>query len=218
MENENFKQMKIAITGGIGSGKSVVAKIILSYGYPVYNSDEKAKALMENDLTLKNKLIAAFDKNIYFDGKLNRKYLAEQVFNSNDNLHKINKLVHKAVFKDFAKFTKESPQRLVFMESAIIFENSLEKHFDYVIAILASQKIRIQRVMQRSGMPQKEILQRIQQQKSIKELKQLSNFKINNNGDAPLLPQIDTLINNFEAISANCLKLPATTTKNGEKK
>jgi dephospho-CoA kinase len=201
MKKEKFKQLKIAVTGGIGSGKSLITKIISSYGYPVYNADEKAKTLMENDLTIKNALIAAFGKKIYSDKKLNRKYLAKLVFDNDDNLHKINKLVHNAVLKDFAKFTNENPQKLVFMESAIIFENSLEKHFDCVVAVLALKKVRIWRVMKRSGLNRKEILQRMKQQKHTNKLKQLSDFMIDNNGYKPLLPQIETLINNLGSIN-----------------
>ncbi|MDR3327865.1 MAG: dephospho-CoA kinase [Prevotellaceae bacterium] len=182
----------IAITGGIGSGKSVVSKIIKSYGHPVYDADYQAKFLMENSTDLKKQLINEFGNNIFVHGKLDKELLSTQIFNSQDNLCRINKIVHIAVFEDFGIWAKAQSSDLVFMESAIVFENNLQEHFDCIVAVVVQQKIRIERVMQRSDMTKAQILQRMKNQFTTKQLAQLSDFIIINNGKKALLPQIES--------------------------
>ena len=195
----------VGLTGGIGSGKSLISKIIRSFGFPVYDSDFEAKKLMENNFSVKQRLIENFGNDVFINGNLNKNFLSEKVFSDKDSLEKINKIVHSAVFEHFANWVKKQNSKIVFMESAIIFENSLEKHFDKVISVISPQDAKIQRVMQRSKMQRTEIEKIISNQLSNEILAQKSNFVIINNEKEALLPQIVEILGFFDHRSTEFL-------------
>ena len=148
----------IGLTGGIGSGKSTVAKMFENLGIPVYNADIEAKRIMENQPEVVHKLREAFGDGAYINGKLNRKHLADVVFKSKDRLKTINSIVHPAVGHDFIQWANKQEAPFVIQESALIFENDKADLFDRIINVTASLTDRIERVKERDGLNKNEVL------------------------------------------------------------
>ena len=186
--------IKIGLTGGIGSGKSVVSKLLTTYEIPVYDSDTRAKSLMETDDKIIHSITQVFGKEAYTDGKLNRRFVAEAVFASSSKLLQINTIVHSAVIDDFSRWAELQAAHILLFESAIIFENGLEKYFDKIIAVVAPQKLRIERVKRRSGMSRKEILNRIKNQTSSKTLRQQADYVVINDDQTAIIPQVERIL------------------------
>ena len=186
--------IKIGLTGGIGSGKSVVSKLLTTYEIAVYDSDTRAKSLMESDDKIIHSITQIFGKEAYTDGKLNRRFVAEAVFASSSKLLQINTIVHSAVIDDFSRWAELQAAHILVFESAIIFENGLEKYFDKIIAVVAPQKLRIERVKMRSGMSRKEILNRIKNQTSSKTLRQRADYVVINDDRTAIIPQVERIL------------------------
>jgi len=188
------KQLLAGITGGIGSGKSTIAKILASYGFPVYDSDLQAKLLMENNKTIAKDLIETFGSEVFTNGKLNKQFLSNQIFLSPPKMKKVNSIVHYAVIEDFKDWAKTQNSKIVFLESAIIFENNLEIFFDKIISVVSPKKLRIKRIKERSNLSTKEIESRMKSQISDRKLKQRADFIIKNNDRSAIIPQIETIL------------------------
>ncbi len=171
----------IGLTGGIGSGKSTVANYIASKGIPVYIADEEAKKIMERD-DVKQKIQNLFTESILnSDNSLNRKKIAEFVFNNPDKLKELNAIVHPEVrlhFKNWLKEHKNYP--FIIKEVAILFETGGNKQCDKVILITAPEELRIERAMKRDKLTKKDILVRIKNQISESKKKELSDFVVEN--------------------------------------
>ena len=171
----------IGLTGGIGSGKSTVANYIASKGIPVYIADEEAKKIMERD-DVKQKIQNLFTESILnSDNSLNRKKIAEFVFNNPDKLKELNAIVHPEVrlhFKNWLKEHKNYP--FIIKEVAILFETGGNKQCDKVILITAPEELRIERAMKRDNLSKKDILVRIKNQISDSKKKELSDFVVEN--------------------------------------
>lgn len=148
---------KVGITGGIGSGKSTVCRLFAARGVAVYDCDAAAKRLMAEDDALKEAIVARFGAACYEGGVLNRSYLAEQIFGSDEAREALNGLVHPAVIADFERWAEEQAGEYVVLESAILFEAGLEKHLDCVVAILAPKALRLERAMKRDGAQREQI-------------------------------------------------------------
>ena len=148
---------KVGITGGIGSGKSTVCRLFAARGVAVYDCDAAAKRLMAEDDALKGAIVARFGEACYCDGVLNRSYLAEQIFGSDEAREALNGLVHPAVIADFERWAEEQAGEYVVLESAILFEAGLEKHLDCVVAILAPKTLRLERAMKRDDAQREQI-------------------------------------------------------------
>lgn len=161
---------KVGITGGIGSGKSTVCGLLSAYGVAVYDSDTKAKALMEQSVTLRESLCAAFGEECYNEDGLNRQYLASKVFGDEQSLIKLNSIVHPAVRADFRSWAEQQSGEYVVLESAILFEAAFETEVDTTLAVLAPVEERVRRAMGRDGADREAILSRIQHQMSDEEL------------------------------------------------
>lgn len=161
---------KVGITGGIGSGKSTVCGLLSVYGVAVYDSDTKAKALMEQSVTLRESLCAAFGEECYNEDGLNRQYLASKVFGDEQSLIKLNSIVHPAVRADFRSWAEQQSGEYVVLESAILFEAAFETEVDTTLAVLAPVEERVRRAMGRDGAEREAILSRIQHQMSDEEL------------------------------------------------
>lgn len=173
--------MVVGLTGGIGSGKTTVAKIFESLGAPIYIADLEAKILMEQSPSMKKKLIALFGDTAYVDGKLNRSYLSSQIFNDSDLLEKMNNIVHPEVRMHFDKWLAGQSSAYVIKEAAIIFESQKQGDYDYIITVVAEEQERISRVMKRDSKSKASIEQIIKTQFSDEEKIKLSDFIIKNN-------------------------------------
>lgn len=159
--------VKIAITGGIGSGKSYVARQMTSLlGIPVYDSDSNAKRLNEESEEIRHGLVSIVGKDVYdVDGSLNRKKLASFLFASEENARQINALIHPVVVADFLRWADEQQVSVVAIETALLAESGIDKIVDKVVRVDAPLEVRINRAMQRDGVSRQQVLERIACQK-----------------------------------------------------
>jgi len=171
----------IGLTGGIGSGKSTISKIFISKGIPVYDSDSKAKFLMNSSIELKNNIIKKFGNESYKNNKLNRKYLANIVFNDKLKMIKINSLVHPYVYKDYNDWKRGIFSKYVIFESALIFETGSYKNNDFNILVVSDIDKRIKRIKNRDKLSKKDIIKRIHNQWSDDKKISLCDYIIKNN-------------------------------------
>ncbi|MEX2588670.1 MAG: dephospho-CoA kinase [Chitinophagales bacterium] len=192
--------LKVGITGGIGSGKTTVCNIFKSIGVPVYNADKRAKTLMETDEALIGKIKGLFGNNIYNDKNLNRKQLAEIVFNDAEKLKALNALVHPAVGKDALHWQEKMEKAghpYTLKEAALLFETGSYKALDKIIVVDAPEKLRIQRVMKRDTVSEKEVRARMDKQWPQTHKNELADFIIHNDGENTLIPQVRELHKQF---------------------
>jgi len=143
--------IKVAITGGIGTGKTTISNMFADKGVPVFNSDEIAKEIMNTNSLLKNEIVTAFGDKVYDKNKLNKEYLSDVIFNNESLLKKINSIVHPYVADEFNSWIEEQDSKYIIYESAIIFENQAEDFFDKIICVTASEEDVISRVMKRNN-------------------------------------------------------------------
>src|SRR6185436_9087312 len=139
--------LRIGLTGGIGSGKSVVAKVFEALGIPVYYADDAAKNLMNADKELKAAILKNFGEGSYTNGELNRKYIAGIVFNDKEKLELLNALTHPATIRDAEEWIKKQTSAYIIKEAALLFESGANKNLDHVIGVDAPLPLRIKRVM-----------------------------------------------------------------------
>lgn len=171
---------KVGITGGIGSGKSTVCAILAEFGVAVYDSDSRAKRLMNEDNTLREHLVERFGSEVYCTEGLNRRYLAERVFGNPEELKALNAIVHPAVMDDFDRWALEQEGSYVVLESAILFEASLDRRVDVSVAVMAPEELRIERAMQRDGAQREQIVARMNNQISDQERVERAKYTIVN--------------------------------------
>lgn len=183
--------LKIGLTGGIGSGKTTVCRFFELLGVPVFNSDLRARVVMEQDLGLVGDLIDNFGPEIYNDQlKLNRKLLASKVFNNPQALATLNALVHPVVFRDFDRWRHGQKAPFVIKEAAILFESGSYKDCDAIILVTAPLDLRIKRVGARDGLSEEEIRNRIARQLSDEEKALRSDFIVVNDEQRALIPEL----------------------------
>jgi dephospho-CoA kinase len=191
--------LKIGITGNIGGGKTTISKIFEILQVPVFYADDAAKKVMVEDQILIDELKATFGREAYFkDDELNRKHIADIVFNNETKLNKLNAIVHPAVFRAFDAWTatkKNAPY--VMKEAALLFESSSYKMCDYSILVTAPLELRIQRVMARSGLTRKEVESRNARQFSEEKKTELSDYVIRNDDTELVIPQVLELHRQF---------------------
>lgn len=195
--------LKIGITGGIGSGKSTAAKVFEVLGIPVYYADDAAKRLMNEDAELKDLVKSHFGNNIYAGAELNRKLLADIVFNAPEKLQLLNSLVHPATLKDADNWMQQQITPYALKEAALIFESGAHEHLDHVIGVTAPTPLRIQRSMQRDGITREEVMARMNKQLDETIKMKLCDFVIKNDEQEMLLPQILDLHQKLIALSQN---------------
>lgn len=182
--------MKIALTGGIGSGKSFVCNLLRERGVEIFDCDTSAKFLMRNSDALKSALKNAIGDEAYFpDGTLNKAFISRFLLESEANANIINGIVHPAVAEHFLN------SGLDWMECAILFESGFDRLVDKVVCVTAPLETRIQRVMKRDNISRSQALEWINKQMPQEEIINRSDFCINNDGNASLSNQIDTLQN-----------------------
>ena len=171
----------IGLTGGIGSGKSTVSKILLNHNIPVYDSDSKAKKLMNSSNELKEMIVEYFGKNSYQDNQLNKIYISNIIFNNQIKIDKINSLVHPFVFRDFNNWKKNITSKYIIFESALIFETGSYKNNDFNILVVSDLKERIKRVVKRDRVKEKDVLVRIKNQWNDEKKIHLADYIFKNN-------------------------------------
>ncbi len=193
----NKPLLKVGITGGIGSGKTTICKIFEEYGIPVYYADEASKILIQEDRTLIEKIKEAFGNDLYDkDNVLNKKLLAGRAFSDKNATNKLNAIVHPAVGKDFDRwYNKQSTPNVsyVLKEAALLFESDSYKSLDKVITVLASEEIRIARVIKRDQANEQDVRARMDKQMSDDEKVKRSDFVINNDGSQSLIYQVNEI-------------------------
>jgi dephospho-CoA kinase len=191
--------IEVGITGGIGAGKTLVANIFRTFGIPVYNSDAEAKRLMNEDEDLKAQIINLFGQKAYVKEVLNRSYLTEVVFKNQDNLNRMNSLVHPAVIKDYNKWlTKYKNKSITIKEAALLFESGSYKDLDYTILVLAPKLMRIGRILLRDvNRSKQDVEDIIDKQMSDSRKKKLSDFVIINDGERMVVPQVLEIYKNL---------------------
>ena len=194
-----MKSYVIAITGGIGSGKTLISRILQSLGYDIYNCDMKAKMIMDNNKSIKTALIKDIDKSVInTDNSINRKKLAEIVFNNPLKLERLNNIVHKYVKDDIEDWIKvkgsNNSKKTLFIETAILYQSGMDKLVNEVWEVAASEETRINRVMKRNGITRNEIKSRISSQQFEPNKKHYNTKIINNDLNYPVLAQIMALL------------------------
>lgn len=185
----------IGITGGIGSGKSVVAAIFSSMGIPCYLADDAAKSLYEKDAELRQTMKLAFGEHIFKNEILDRAALAQIVFNNPDKLQQLNQLVHPAIGRDFQAWKSSQNTPIIAFESALLFQSEMGLDFDKSIAVTAPEDIRIARVCRRNNTSPEEVKSRMQHQWPQEKIAEKANFVLVNDNRQAILPQVLNILN-----------------------
>ena len=190
---------KIAVTGGIGSGKSYVCDLIASKGFPVFNSDRWAKDLMVSDAQLKRAIEQLIGDEAYqldqdHNIRINQAYIASRIFGQAALRLQLEQLVHPVVRMEFEKWVKEQTTALVFQESALILSTEYYKIFDAIVLVSCSDELRISRVMQRDNVDRMTVISRMKAQPDFESLLDRVTHVIDNSGDQSLEDQVEALI------------------------
>ena len=190
----------VGITGGIGSGKSTVSSIFYHLGYKIYNSDDRAKHLMNFNEKIKKDLIDSFGERVYDKNGLNKKYLSKTIFNDTEALRKINSIVHPEVINDFKVWVKENRnEKILFKEAAILFESGSYKDLDCIIFVSADKELRISRVLNRDSFRTREQIEKIIiGQVSDEAGSEKSDYILKNDEKELLLPRVIKIIDKIK--------------------
>ncbi|ANH81155.1 dephospho-CoA kinase [Niabella ginsenosidivorans] len=182
--------LKVGITGGIGSGKTLAASLFKTLGIPVYDADAAAKRLMSTSKSLQQQLIAAFGEEAFKNGQLDRAFLAARVFGDDEQLKKINSIVHPAAIQDSQDWFKQQHAPYAIKEASILFETGSDQYLDYIIGVTAPEQLRIQRTIERSHLTEQQVRERMDKQMDETEKMRRCHFVINNNGHLSLIEQV----------------------------
>jgi dephospho-CoA kinase len=189
------KPLVIGITGGIGSGKSTLSNLLRAEGYSVYDTDLEARRLQNEHSVMKKKMMDLFGKEIYTEQGLNRPALGKLVFGKPELLAKLNAIVHPFVQADFENWIlNRYPKKILFIESALLYETGFNKLVDKVILITASENVRIQRVIKRDGSSHEQVQARMSHQLPEEQKQQLADFVIHSDDNKPLLHKMKKLL------------------------
>lgn len=180
----------IGVTGGIGSGKSIVCKIFEVMGFPVFYSDAEAKKCMIEDLELIQSVTNLLGEEAYINQELNRSFVAEKIFSNSALKAKMDALVHPAVYRAFEKWKSVQNSALIFNESALLFETGSHERFDEIILVVADLETRVERVMKRDQVSKEAVIARIQHQMMDEHKLKMNPYVIENDRHQMLIPQI----------------------------
>jgi dephospho-CoA kinase len=192
----SYKAMRIGLTGGIGAGKTYVARIIQTMGYPVFHSDVEAKNILNNDEHIHAEIRHLFGEDIMHHGKPNKVRLAELIFSNNEKREKLNALIHPRVREQFEVFCVNFPQGIVFNEAAILFETGAYRNLDATILVTAPEKRRLLRIVERDNCTMELAKAKIASQWSDEKKLPLADYHIINDNQTPLLSQVEEIISN----------------------
>lgn len=200
---EKKKKLRIAITGNIGSGKSAFTKFLADEGYPAISADDLSKEILAGDPDVREEIIKQFGDQAFHDNKINKKYLAEEIFSSKNQLKKINAILHPRVRKKIESLSNEyfKASDIIFVEAALIFESKIEKMYDYVVVIAADKDIRMNRSMKSRKLSESEFTERENNQLPEDVKRQKADFVFTNEGSLKELKEKALLlINLFKAL------------------
>lgn len=172
--------MVVGLTGGIGSGKTTITRMFQDLGIPVYISDIEAQKVIETDPVIKRRIIEEFGELAYIDGKYNRRYIADIVFNDKHKLQNLNNIVHPALALHFQRWKDMQKSLYIIKEAAILFESGAYKQCDYIITVTAPEQERIRRVLERDQVTEKLVRERIRNQWTDEERIKLSDEVVDN--------------------------------------
>ena len=185
---------RIGITGGIGSGKSYIAAVLVKMGYPVFNSDIRAKELTNTHPEIIHGLKARFGEHIYEDQQVNKAALSAKIFSSEEDRLFVNGLIHPLVREDFNAWSKQQRGYVVFKEAAILFETGSYKELDATVLVTAPYSLKIHRIMERDGSSEAQAKARMDHQWSDAQKLPLATFNISNDGVKPILEQLELIL------------------------
>ncbi|RPH01188.1 MAG: dephospho-CoA kinase [Amoebophilaceae bacterium TMED152] len=190
----------VGITGGIGSGKTTVSNIFSHLGYKVYNSDERAKYLMQTNDKIIRKITGLLGDTSYSKGKLQKKMISHAIFNNKSLIEKINSIVHPETIKDFNSWVSKNKDSILIKESALIYQSGSYKDLDEVILVEASDEIRIERVLKRDKQKEKDEILKIIQNQKLKNKEDFNpDYILENNGEDLLLPKVIEIIEKLKS-------------------
>ena len=191
---------KIGVTGGIGSGKTLVCDVFRALRVPVYEADRQARRLMEEDPALRKHLVELIGKEAYVEGKLNRSHIASKVFEDPETLRALNNMVHPAVHQDFQRWClKQTSARYVIEEAAVLYESGGDRFMDAVVLVYAPEELRMERVMKRDGVSGRQVQNRMKHQIPDEQKRKWADHIIFNENQQMILPQILDLHQHFIA-------------------
>ena len=186
--------IKIGITGGIGSGKSVIASLLELSGVPVYIADTESKQLTETSPVIREKLTALFGETLYTAEGLDKKQLASHIFGNPERLKQVNAIIHPEVNRHFQAWADKQNTPLCAIESAILFESGFNRAVDVSLMVYAPMEVRIRRVLERDAASREEVIRRIGSQLPDEVKKEKSDYVIFNDGKQALLPQVTAFL------------------------
>ena len=190
--------LKVGITGGIGSGKSIVCKILESMNYPVFYSDQEAKKIITKNIKVRSEIVKLFGNDIYQGDQLNSSLLAQIIFSDKEALKKVNAIIHPEVRKSFADFVAKQDSQYVFNEAAILIESNGYQQMDTLVLISAPVEVRISRVIKRDACTKDEVLDRMSKQWTDDQKRKYCSFEIVNTENVALLAQVEKLIEDLK--------------------
>ncbi|MFN4313599.1 MAG: dephospho-CoA kinase [Chitinophagaceae bacterium] len=182
--------LKVGITGGIGSGKTTVARVFEVLGIPVYYADKETRRLMDADPEIRKQIISAFGQESYTAEGLNRKYIAQIVFNQPKLLERLNSITHPVSIQDAAEWSARQSSPYTLKEAALIFESGSASQLDFVIGVYAPEPLRIKRVMDRDGLSAPDVKARIARQIDETIKMKLCDAVIRNDDQEMVIPQV----------------------------
>ncbi|MET0462898.1 MAG: dephospho-CoA kinase [Chitinophagaceae bacterium] len=194
--------IKIGLTGGIGSGKSTVARIFEVLGIPVYYADDAAKRVMNENPAVKQDLLKYFGNESYTaEGLLNRPYIAAQVFGNPEKLALLNSISHPATIADSEQWMARQTAPFAIKEAALLFESGSASNLDYIIGVYSPTPLRILRTMHRDNITREEVLQRMKRQINETVKMKLCDFVVKNDEQELLIPQVVELNEKFRSLT-----------------
>lgn len=187
--------VKIGITGGIGSGKSTVAKLLKLHGVPVYNADDETKKLNNDSPIIREELMKYFGEDLYINNQLDKKKFADIIFNDAEKLKLANAIIHPEVLKHFANWCKQHANHpIVALEAAILFESNFHKYLDKVVTVYSPLEVRVVRVSKRDNVSPEMVKSRIDHQMPETKKIEMSQYVIFNDHQASLIEQVSELL------------------------
>ena len=191
--------IRIAITGGIGSGKSYVSDLLEKRGIPIYNADNESKRLTVSDMNIREGLIELLGEEVYQEGMLNKPLLASYLFASPENAAKVNGIIHPRVKADFLQWVDEHRHvGVVGLESAILYESGFDDVVDAVVMVYAPESLRLQRAMKRDQASETQVRARMAAQMDDEEKRRRADYVVMNDGSISLEEQLDVLVEHLK--------------------
>ena len=190
----------VGITGGIGSGKTTVSNIFSHLGFKVYNSDERAKYLMQTNDKIIRKITELLGESAYSKGILKKAIISQAIFNNKSLIEKINSIVHPKTIKDFNSWVSENKDSILIKESALIYQSGSYKDLDEIILVEARDEIRMERVLKRDKHREKDEILKIIKSQKLKNKEDFNpNYILENNGDDLILPKVIEIIEKLKS-------------------